>query len=137
MTDWSQEFDELSDSLPDAGFETLVREMIERKTEYSCEKRQVLGRSGNHYEVDAVPLVEGRQNERYLHLINIKDTRVAETNSSTWYNHVDRAHARMHEVGGDFLPKTLLVREFEDVGDRSFRAEFASVGARILRQSIR
>jgi hypothetical protein len=79
-----------------------------------------------------VPLIKGRQNERYLHLINIKDTIIADTNNSTWYNHVDRAHARMDEVGGDFIPKSLVLRDFSDVGDRSFKAEFASIGARII-----
>ena len=132
MTDWQAQFDTMAEDHPDWGFETLVREMVKQETGYSCEKRNVLGRSGNHYEVDAVPLIEGRQNERFLHLINVKDTKTAETNNSTWYNHVDRAHARMDEVGGDFLPKSLVLREFTDIGDRSFRAEFASIGARII-----
>jgi hypothetical protein len=54
---------------------------------------------------------------------------VAETNNSTWYNHVDRTHAQMDKVGGDFLPKSLVLREFSDIGDRSFKTEFASIGA--------
>lgn len=132
MTDWKQRFDDLSEQEGVDDFEHLVREMITRETGYPCEKRSVLGRSGNHYEVDAVPMIKGRQNERYLHLVNIKDTRVAETNRSTWYNHVDRAHARLDEVGGGFIPKTLVLREFTDIGDRSFKAEFASVGARLI-----
>ena len=132
MTDWNTKFNDLQDEYPDSGFEDLVRRMVEKETGYTCAKRNVLGRSGNHYEVDAVPLIEGRQNERFLHLINVKDTKVAETNNSTWYNHVDRAHARMDEVGGDFIPKSLVLREFSDIGDRSFRAEFASIGARIV-----
>jgi len=132
MADWQMKFRELKDENPATNFEGLVREMVTQETGYPCEKRNVLGRSGNHYEVDAVPMVKGRQNDRYLHLINIKDTKVAETNTSTWYNHVDRAHARMDEVGGDFIPKSLVLREFSDVGDRSFKAEFASIGARII-----
>jgi hypothetical protein len=132
MTDWRQKFEQMEEQDPDIGFEELVRTIISEETGYACEKRNVLGRSGNHYEVDAVPMVKGRQNDRFLHLINIKDTKVAETNKSTWYNHVDRAHARMDEVGGDFVPKSLVLREFSDVGDRSFRAEFASIGARII-----
>lgn len=132
MTDWERKFEELSEEYPAQDFEGLVRTMISEETGYTCEKRNVLGRSGNHYEVDAVPMIEGRQTDRYLHLVNIKDTAVAETNNSTWYNHVDRAHARMDEVGGDFLPKSLVLREFSDVGDRSFEAEFASIGARIV-----
>lgn len=132
MTDWQTKFDDLAQEYPEKGFEGLVRTMIVEETGYACEKRNVLGRSGNHYEVDAVPMIQGRQNDRFLHLINIKDTKVAETNKSTWYNHVDRAHARMDEVGGDFVPKSLVLREFSDVGDRSFKAEFASIGARII-----
>lgn len=132
MTNWPVLFEEMEEENPEWGFEELVREMIHQQTGYACEKRQVLGRSGNHYEVDAVPLISGRQTDRYLHLVNIKDTVVANTNNSTWYNHVDRAHARMDEVGGDFLPKSLVLREFSDVGDRSFKAEFASIGARII-----
>ncbi|RZH67188.1 hypothetical protein [Natrinema altunense] len=132
MTDWVAEFDQLGDENPESDFEDLVRKMVTEKTGYSCKKQKVLGRSGNHYEVDAVPMIEGRQNKRYLHLINVKDTKVAETNRSTWYNHVDRAHARLDEVGGDFLPKTIVVKEFADIGDRSFKAEFASVGARVI-----
>jgi hypothetical protein len=132
MTDWRQKFEQMEEQDPDIGFEELVRTIISEETGYACEKRNVLGRSGNHYEVDAVPMVKGRQNDRFLHLINIKDTKIAETNKSTWYNHVDRAHARMDEVGGDFVPKSLVLREFSDVGDRSFRAEFASIGARII-----
>ena len=132
MTNWKMKFDDLGEEHPDDEFEELVRKMISEETGYACEKRNVLGRSGNHYEVDAVPMIKGRQNDRFLHLINIKDTKVAETNNSTWYNHVDRAHARMDEVGGDFVPKSLVLREFSDVGDRSFKAEFASIGARII-----
>ena len=132
MTDWETRFDDLAQEHPEEGFEGLVRTMIVEETGFACEKRNVLGRSGNHYEVDAVPIIKGRQNDRFLHLINIKDTKVAETNNSTWYNHVDRAHARMDEVGGDFVPKSLVLREFSDVGDRSFKAEFASIGARII-----
>jgi hypothetical protein len=132
MTNWQMKFGNLAQKHPEKEFEGLVRTMIVKETEYACEKRNVLGRSGNHYEVDAVPMVQGRQSDRFLHLINIKDTKVAETNTSTWYNHVDRAHARMDEVGGDFVPKSLVLREFDDVGDRSFKAEFASIGARII-----
>lgn len=132
MTSWEMLFETMEEENPEWGFEELVREMIRQQTGFDCEKKQVLGRSGNHYEVDAVPLIKGRQNERYLHLINIKDTIIADTNNSTWYNHVDRAHARMDEVGGDFIPKSLVLREFSDVGDRSFKAEFASIGARLI-----
>lgn len=132
MPNWKRKFEELDEEHPDNGFEELVRIMITQETGYACEKCNILGRSGNHYEVDAVPMIKGRQNDRYLHLINVKDTKVAETNNSTWYNHVDRAHARMDEVGGDFIPKSLVLREFSDVGDRSFKAEFASIGARII-----
>ena len=132
MADWQMKFDELGEENPNDGFEELVRKMISKETGYACEKRNVLGRSGNHYEVDAVPIIKGRQNDRFLHLINIKDTKIAETNNSTWYNHVDRAHARMDEVGGDFIPKSLVLREFSDIGDRSFKSEFASIGARII-----
>ena len=67
-----------------------------------------------------------------LHLINVKDTKVAETNNSTWYNHVDRAHARMDEVGGDFIPQSHVLQEFSDVSDRSFRAELASISAHLI-----
>ena len=132
MPNWQQKFDDLREDNPDSGFEGLVRKMITQETGYACEKRDILGRSGNHYEVDAVPMIKGRQNDRFLHLINVKDTKVAETNNSTWYNHVDRAHARMDEVGGEFVPKSLVLQEFSDVGDRSFKAEFASIGARIV-----
>lgn len=102
MTDWQIKFSELSDDYPDFDFEELVRNMVTQETGYLCEKRNVFGRSGNHYEADAVLMIKGRQNDRFLHLINVKNTKVAETNNSTWYNHVDRAHARMDEVGGDF-----------------------------------
>lgn len=132
MSYWEGRFSDLEDENPDSGFEELVRKMIVQETSYACEKRKVLGRSGNHYEVDAVPFISGQQNDRFLHLINIKGTRVAETNRSTWYNHVDRAHARLDEVGGGFVPKSLVLREFSDIGDRSFKAEFASIGARIV-----
>jgi hypothetical protein len=129
---WERKFEQLSEEHPDSGFEKLVHIMITEQTGYTCEKCNILWRSGNHYEVDAVPMIKGRQNDRYLHLINVKDTKVAETNNSTWYNHVDRARARMDEVGGDFIPKSLVLREFSDVGDRSFKVEFASIGARII-----
>ena len=132
MINWNMLFEDMEEENPELGFEELVRKTIHRQTGFDCEKKQVLGRSGNHHEVDAVPLVRGRQNERYLHLINIKDIITADTNNSTWYSHVDHAHARMDEVGGDFIPKSLVLREFSDVGDRSFKAEFASIGARII-----
>lgn len=64
MNNWEMLFEEIEEENPEWGFEKVVREMVRQETGYDCEKKQVLGRSGNHYEVDAVPLIRGRQRSR-------------------------------------------------------------------------
>jgi hypothetical protein len=52
MPNSERKFEELNEEHPDSGFEELIRIMITEETGYACEKRNILGRSGNHYEVD-------------------------------------------------------------------------------------
>jgi hypothetical protein len=109
-------------------FEQHVRNTLAETTDYTCEKRFEVGKSGNRWKVDCVLLDEHDLRKGY---VEVKETSRA-SNQSTYINHMRRAYAEMGDFRDVNVPKAVVIAEKWDFGRMDWDAMMDSIDCMLV-----